>query len=142
MNLKTIIRLTQIVGVILLALLTVGCGRSPVEEWKAEQQNDGPGTARLFFTIFLASQNEHVYEVAHPDLHEKIASWIDANEPICSLDQMPTEWTDSPIETYLLCSCGVTVEGIMTTIDESYSPYHIVTDYELVEYRFCKEKPE
>lgn len=133
-------QLIIIIAIVLASFLySCSSSRSPAAQWLDARDNSDPGVARVYFAIFLANQDELVYEISHPDLHSRIEQWTMANEPMCSQTRMPTEWVSSPIRTSLLCRCDVRVEGIETELDEKLAPYHIVVDFDSIRYLNCVE---
>ena len=105
--------------------------RTPEDYWRRAQQLDSPSVARLYFTIFLASHDPLVYELAHPDIHDQIRKWVDSNEPTCSRERMP-EYVTSPLATSLVCKGDIRVDGITTTLDPTYSKHYVVTGYDSI----------
>ena len=138
MRLMRLVRRSYSVALIVFPLLLSSCQPSPVEQWELDRPTDTAEVARRYFAFFLATQDERVYELAHPDLHEEIQDWINANEPTCSINTMPS-YTASQARVTMYCSCTLIVEGMWFDRDEAYSPYIIVMDLDSIRYTDCFE---
>ena len=133
LGLKRLVRRSYFAALLVLPLLLSSCQPSPIEQYELDRPTDTVDVARRYFTFFLATQNERVYELAHPDLHEEIEDWINANEPTCDIREMP-DYIASPLRVVMFCRCTLTVEGMWFDRDEAYSPYIIVTDFDSIRY--------
>lgn len=111
-------------------LYSCSTSQSPAARWLEARDEGGPGVAQVYFSMFLANQDELVYEISHPDLHARIEQWMMTNEPECSQTRMPDDWVNFPDRTTLFCGCTVRVEGIETELDETIAPYYIVVDFD------------
>ena len=126
--------------ILFIVLLLSGCGGSPANRWEAVQDEIDPSDTRLYFTIFLASHNEQVYELAHPDLHDKIRDWQNEHAPMCSDQRMPEDTLIlGEDDVVLICNCIVVARSLAVDIIEDYASHHIITGWNSITYASCPE---
>lgn len=133
---------TVIALIILFGVFSSGCAfkrMTPKGNWELDRQElDNPSFAKYYFTYFLAIQHENVYDLVHPDLHDKVDEWINDYEPeVCS--DFP-HGNGNGKDYTILCNCEITVYGVEAGImTDSNWPYHVVTGWESIE-RWCYPK--